>query len=79
MKHMEIMEKRLEFIGNMRDSLMTTNQETMEEEYYFDQEYLVKKYLKLSDDEIRSNEAAKSAKAREEAEAPEEEDDGMGI
>ena len=51
----------------------------MEEEYYFDQEYLVKKYLKLSDDEIRSNEAAKSAKAREEAEAPEEEDDGMGI
>jgi hypothetical protein len=79
MKHMEIMEKRLEFIGSMRDSLMTTNQETMEEEYYFDQEYLVKKYLKLSDDEIRSNEAAKAAKAREEAEAPEEEDDGMGI
>ena len=79
MKHMEIMEKRLEFIGSMRDSLMTTNQETMEEEYYFDQEYLVKKYLKLSDDEIRSNEAAKAAKAREDAEAPEEEDDGMGI
>jgi hypothetical protein len=79
MKHMEIMEKRLEFIGSMRDSLMTTNQETMEEEYYFDQEYLVKKYLKLSDDEIRSNEAAKAAKAREEAEAPEDEDDGMGI
>ena len=79
MKHMEIMEKRLEFIGNMRDSLMTTNQETMEEEYYFDQEYLVKKYLKLSDDEIRSNEAAKSAKAREEAEEPEAEDNGMGI
>ena len=79
MKNMEIMGMRLEFIGNMRDSLMTTNQETMEEEYYFDQEYLVKKYLKLSDDEIRANEAAKSKKSKEEAEEPEEEDDGMGF
>jgi len=79
MKNMEIMGMRLEFIGNMRDSLMTTNQETMEEEYYFDQEYLVKKYLKLSDDEIRANEAAKAKKSKEEAEEPEEEDDGMGF
>ena len=73
------MEKRLEFIGNMRDSLMTTNQETMEEEYYFDQEYLVKKYLKLSDDEIRGNEAAKAKQKKEEAEEPAPEDDGMGF
>ena len=79
MKNMEIMGMRLEFIGNMRDSLMTTNQETMEEEYYFDQEYLVKKYLKLSDDEIRGNEAAKAKGERAEAEEPEEEDDGMGF
>ena len=71
---MELMEKRLDFIGTMRDSLMTTNQETMEEEYYFDQEYLVKKYLKLSDDEIRANEAAKSKVKKKEAEAPEAED-----
>ena len=74
LKDMELMEKRLDFIGTMRDSLMTTNQETMEEEYYFDQEYLVKKYLKLSDDEIRANDAAKSKVKREEAEAPEPED-----
>jgi len=79
LKTMEIMEKRLEFIGNMRDSLMTTNQETMEEEYYFDQEYLVKKYLKLSDDEIRGNEAAKAKQKKAEAEEPEPEDDGMGF
>jgi len=79
LKNMEIMERRLEFISSMRDSLMTTNQETMEEEYYFDQEYLVKKYLKLSDDEIRANEAAKSKLDKEEAEAPEPEDDGMGF
>ena len=76
---MEIMGMRLDFIGNMRDSLMTTNQETMEEEYYFDQEYLVKKYLRLTDDEIRANEAAKSKKSKEEAESPAPEDDGLGF
>jgi len=74
LKDMELMEKRLDFIGTMRDSLMTTNQETMEEEYYFDQEYLVKKYLKLSDDEIRANEAFKSKLAKKSAEEPEAED-----
>jgi|TARA_B110000977_G_C10725592_1_gene356962 hypothetical protein len=74
LKDMELMEKRLDFIGTMRDSLMTTNQETMEEEYYFDQEYLVKKYLKLSDDEIRGNEAAKSKLKKATAEEPEAED-----
>ena len=58
---------------------MTTNQETMEEEYYFDQEFLVKKYLKLSDDDIRGNEAAKSKVKKEEAEAPAPPDDGMGF
>jgi hypothetical protein len=80
MKNMEIMQMRLDFIGNMRDSLMTTNQQTMEEEYYFDQEYLVKKYLKLSDDEIRANEAAKAKANKEAAEEPEPEDDmGMGF
>jgi hypothetical protein len=79
LKTMEIMEKRLEFIGNMRDSLMTTNQETMEEEYYFDQEYLVKKYLKLSDDEIRGNVAAKAKQKKAEADEPAPEDDGMGF
>jgi hypothetical protein len=80
MKNMEIMQMRLDFIGSMRDSLMTTNQQTMEEEYYFDQEYLVKKYLKLSDDEIRANEAAKSKARKEDAEEPEAEDPmGMGF
>jgi hypothetical protein len=46
----------------------------MEEEYYFDQEYLVKKYLKLSDDEIRANEAFKSKLKKKTAEEPEAED-----
>jgi hypothetical protein len=62
LKHMEIMERRLDFIGQMRDSLMEMDQETMEEEYYFDMEYLVKRYLKLNDDELDANAAAKSRK-----------------
>jgi|TARA_B110000259_G_scaffold97952_1_gene113166 hypothetical protein len=79
LKEQEIMSLRLDFISSMRDSLMTTNQETMEEEYYFDQEYLVRKYLKLSDDEVRANQAFKAKDRKNAAEEPEEEDDGMGI
>lgn len=67
LKNYEIMERRLDFIGQMRDSLMTTNQETMEEEYFFDMDFLVKKYLKIADDDLIANEAAKSKKAGESA------------
>jgi len=79
LKEQEIMQLRLDFISSMRDSLMTTNQETMEEEYYFDQEYLVRKYLKLTDDEIRANAAYKAKERKSAADEPEQEDDGMGI
>jgi hypothetical protein len=71
---MEIMERRLEFIGSMRDSLMQTNQQTMEEEYFFDMDFLVKKYLKISDDDLMANSSAKAKKvastAGEEPEDP---------
>ena len=73
------MQLRLDFISSMRDSLMTTNQETMEEEYYFDQEYLVRKYLKLSEDDIRANDAMKAKARKDDAEEPAPEDDGMGF
>ena len=79
LKNQEIMQLRLDFISSMRDSLMTTNQETMEEEYYFDQEYLVTKYLKLSEDDIRANKAFKAKAEKAAAEEPEPEDDGMGF
>ena len=58
----------------MRDSLMTTNQETMEEEYYFDMEFLVDRYLQLSPDDIAANAAAKAKVNKQDAEAPEPED-----
>ena len=64
----------------MRDSLMTTNQETMEEEYYFDMEFLVDRYLQLSPDDIAANAAAKAKEDKKDAEAPEVEDPmGMGM
>ena len=78
LKTMEIMERRLDFISSMRDSLMITNQETMEEEYYFDMEFLVKRYLNLTPDDIAANDAAKSKTSKKDAEAPEP-DDSMGM
>ena len=78
LKEMEIMEKRLDFIGNMRDSLMTTNQETMEEEYYFSLDYLVKRYLKLKDDDITANAASKAKDTANDA-GEEPADAGMGF
>jgi predicted nucleotide-binding protein len=80
LKEMEIMERRLDFVSTMRDSLMTTNQETMEEEYYFDMEFLVDRYLQLSPDDIAANAAAKKRAEKQDAEAPEPEDPmGMGM
>ena len=72
MKHMEIMDKRLEFINNMFSNLMTTDPMTMQEEHYFDLDFLVDKYLKLSPDDKAANEAAKARKRTEDAKKPED-------
>ena len=69
LKQMEIMEKRLDFIGSMQDSLMKVDPMTMEEMPYFDMEFLVDGYLKLSPDDKAANLAyrarAKAAEAKE--------------
>lgn len=72
MKHMEIMDKRLEFINNMFANLMTSDPATMQEEHYFDLDFLVDKYLKLSPDDKAANEAAKARKRTEDAKKPED-------
>lgn len=77
LKHMEIMERRLDFIGQMRDNLMITDPVTMEEEYFFDMDFLVDKYLKLTPDDKAANDAYK-ARATE-AGAGEEPEDPMGM
>jgi hypothetical protein len=74
LKQMEIMSKRLDFIGTMKDSLVKTDPLTMEESPYFDMEFLVDRYLKLSPDDKAANEAYKARNAAKEAEEPEPED-----
>jgi len=80
LKHMEIMERRINFVSELKDSLVTTDPLTMEEEYYFDQDFLVDRYLKLSPDDKAANEAYKARKAAKDAEEPEVDPmDAMGM
>lgn len=72
LKHMEIMERRIEFITSLKDSLVETDPVTMEETYYFDMEFLVDRYLKLSPDDKQANQAYKNRKGAEDAKEPEE-------
>ena len=68
MKTMEIMQLRLDFIASMQDSLMKTDPLTMEEMPYFDMDFLVDKYLKLSPDDKAANKAYKQRKTSDDAE-----------
>lgn len=79
LKHMEIMERRIDFISQLKDSLVETDPETMEEDYFFDMEFLVDRYLKLSDDDKAANEAYKKRKKSKDAEEPEKNGDDANI
>ena len=46
----------------------------MEEEYYFNMEFLVDRYLQLSPDDIAANAASKAKEDKEDELAPEPED-----
>ena len=58
---MEVMTKRVEFIGTMKDSLVITNEEG-EEEPFFDPEFLILKYLKMSEADLELNRKMKEEK-----------------
>lgn len=88
MMQIEIMTKRVEFIGTMKDSLVITNDEG-EEESYFDPEFLIIKYLKMSDADLemnrkmkeekklkKSNSASENGKDEEEEQDTEQEEGG---
>ena len=71
MMNIEVMSKRIEFIGNMAQSVVITDSEGNETPY-FSPKFLVERYLKLSDADIELNEKykledqlAKQAKATE--------------
>jgi hypothetical protein len=57
MMNIEIMSKRVEFIGTMKDSLVI--QEGEEEVPYFDPEFLIIKYLHMSQADLELNEKYK--------------------
>jgi len=71
LKQMEIMERRLDFVGAMQDSLMKVDPLTMEENPYFDMEFLVDRYLKLTPDDKEANLAYRARAAAVDAEEPE--------
>jgi hypothetical protein len=77
LKQMEIMERRLDFVGAMQDSLMKTDPMTMEEMPYFDMEFLVDRYLKLSPDDKAANLAYRARASADDAK--DGEDDPMAM
>ena len=59
MANIEIMSKRVEFIGTMKDSLTIIDDESGEEVPYFSTKFLILKYLKMSEADLELNEKYK--------------------
>lgn len=79
MMDMEIMQKRVEFIQEMKDGLVDLDSQGNEHKF-FSSDFLVRKYLKLSDEDLVLNEKLKKEEIQRQAEeakmmAP---DDGDG-
>lgn len=77
MMNIEVMTKRIEFIGSMKDSLSTTDAEGNEEPF-FSLKFLVMKYLKMSDADLELNEKMKLEEKLAKAEGGEQEEEGAG-
>ena len=58
MMDIEVMTKRVEFIGTIKDSLVVTDEEGNETPY-FSPKFLIMKYLKMSDADLELNEKLK--------------------
>ena len=75
MMNIEVMTKRIEFIGTMKDSLSTTDAEGNEEPF-FSLKFLVMKYLKMSDADLELNEKMKLEEKLAKAEGGDQEAEG---
>ena len=75
MANIEIMSKRVEFIGTMKDSLTVTNDDG-DEVPYFSPKFLIIKYLKMSEADLELNEKFKREEmlAKKKGDKDEEED-----
>ena len=83
MANIEIMSKRVEFIGTMKDSLTITNDDG-DEVPYFSPKFLIIKYLKMSEADLELNEKfkreemlAKKKDDKDEKDDSDSEDDDM--
>lgn len=77
MMNIEVMTKRIEFIGTMKDSLAVTDADGNEESF-FSLKFLIMKYLKMSDADLELNEKYKLEEKLAKAEGGEEETEGEG-
>lgn len=79
MADIEVMTKRVEFIGTMKDTLTITNDEG-EDEPFFSPKFLIVKYLKMSDADLEMNEKFKleDKLAKQKGGDAEEEGEGEG-
>jgi hypothetical protein len=83
MMNIEVMTKRIEFIGTFKDTLVVTDSEGNEQPY-FSPRFLIEKYLKLSQADLELNEKYKledkqnSPSEDEDKGGDEEEDNMMG-
>jgi len=77
MMNIEIMSKRIEFIGSMKEGITETNDEG-EEVPYFDSEFLMMKYLHMSQADLELNEKLKRKNRLKKGEGSEEEGDEEG-
>lgn len=64
LKEMELMSRRVDFIGNMKTQLSTMD-ENMTEIPYFDLGFLIKRYGGFTQDDLKSNERAKKREGLE--------------
>ena len=82
MMNIEVMTKRLEFITNMKDSLPVMDDEGNENPY-FDLEFLITKYLKMSESDLALNKSFKdksNSNGEGDDESSDDEDDsGFGM
>ena len=72
MMNIEVMTKRIEFIGTMKDSLAITDADGNEESF-FSLKFLIMKYLKMSDADLELNEKYKLEEKLAKAEGGDEE------
>lgn len=75
MMNIEIMSKRIEFIGSMKEGITETNEEG-EEVPYFDSEFLMMKYLHMSQADLELNEKLKRKNRLKKKEEGGEEEEG---